>query len=185
MLTTYTNALAPAVVLNSPPSLSMFVSVNGAAAWFSGSLQIIAPSFVSLPPSATSFIYLNLLTSTVQVNQTGFTANFVPIATAVTSSFGITSLTDNRPDFIIGSAGGGGGSPNFADQEIPSGTINGSNSTFTLAFAPSPATSLELFKNGVLQQSGGGDFTLSGQTITFVAGSVPRSGATLAAWYRH
>jgi hypothetical protein len=71
--------------------------------------------------------------------------------------------------------------PNFADAETPSGTINGTNVTFTLAHAPNPAKSLQLF-NGVIQNPGGNDFTLVGVTITFTL--APAVGATLLAWYR-
>ena len=71
---------------------------------------------------------------------------------------------------------------NFVDNETPGGTINSSNTAFTLAFAPSPAGSLELFYNGLVQKSGGVDFTLSGLNITFA--SAPVTGSTLLAWYR-
>lgn len=79
----------------------------------------------------------------------------------------------------IASSGAG---PNFADAETPSGTVDGFNKVFTLAHSPSPAGSLELFNNGVLQHAGGADYTLSGNTITFVL--APVLGATLLAWYR-
>lgn len=71
---------------------------------------------------------------------------------------------------------------NFVDNETPSGTINSANVTFTLAFTPSPAGSLELFYNGLVQKSGGTDFTLVTNTITFA--SAPITGSTLLAWYR-
>jgi hypothetical protein len=71
---------------------------------------------------------------------------------------------------------------NFSDAEVPSGTINGSNVTFTLAHTPSPAASLQLF-NGIVQKAGGIDFTLSGATITFT--TAPSSGSVLQAWYRY
>jgi hypothetical protein len=77
---------------------------------------------------------------------------------------------------------GGGALPNFTNGEIPSGLINGSNTIFTLSAAPSPASSLQLFLNGVLQIQGI-DYTLLGQSITFT--NPPVSGATLRAWYTH
>jgi hypothetical protein len=76
--------------------------------------------------------------------------------------------------------------PVFVDQETPGGTIDGVNASFTLANAPSPAASLQLFRNGVLQQAGaGGDYTISGVTITFNALSIPQPGDVLQASYRH
>src|SRR5678809_767545 len=52
--------------------------------------------------------------------------------------------------------------PLFADDETPSGTVNGSNVTFTLAHTPNPSASLQLFVNGQLMTPGATeDFTLS------------------------
>lgn len=80
---------------------------------------------------------------------------------------------------------GTGPAAQFADGETPSGTINGTNLAFTLAAAPTPAASLRLYKNGMLQQQGG-DYTLSGIAITFKSTSTaPQTGDTLAASYRH
>lgn len=73
---------------------------------------------------------------------------------------------------------------NFADSETPGGPVNGSNTSFTLAAAPSPATSLELFRNGILTKQGA-DYSVSGTTVTFFAGSVPQPGDVLAAFYRY
>jgi len=75
--------------------------------------------------------------------------------------------------FTAGGSGGGGGGLSTV-SEVPSGTINGTNRTFTLSNAPA-LLFLEL--NG-LQMTAGIDYTLSGNTITFT-GSVPRSTPTL------
>lgn len=76
----------------------------------------------------------------------------------------------------------------FADGETPSGAIDGTNSTFTLAHLPQPATSLQLTKNGLVQRQGV-DYTLDQQTITLtVAPSASTSvtvADTLEAWYRY
>lgn len=67
-------------------------------------------------------------------------------------------------------------------QEVPSGTVNGSNTAFSLAHTPSSAASVILFMNGVaLTQGSGADYTISGSSITF--GSAPLSGAILLAQY--
>lgn len=77
-----------------------------------------------------------------------------------------------------------GGSGTWANEEGPAGQINGINVTFTLAHAPSPATSLRLVYNGMTLRSGAGnDFTLSGLTITFLY--APTSGSNLIAWYQY
>lgn len=57
----------------------------------------------------------------------------------------------------------------FIFNETPGGTMNGSNQTFTLAKTPKPVASLQLSYNGQLQKAGGVDFSLSGNTITFIA----------------
>src|SRR3990167_1633776 len=61
------------------------------------------------------------------------------------------------------------GSPGtLVNEQVPTGAIDGSNVTFTLAQTP-VANTLKVTLNGVRQQAGGGDFTLSGVTITFVS----------------
>jgi len=65
-------------------------------------------------------------------------------------------------------------------REAPSGSVNGSNDTFTLSQTPA-TDSLLLFRNGILQTGGGVDYTLSTATITFAA--APASGDTLQAWF--
>lgn len=76
-----------------------------------------------------------------------------------------------------------GASLSFSDAETPSGSVNGSNVTFTLANSPSPATSLSLYVNGALQTPGGEDYSLSGATITMV--NAPLTGSIIRAWYRY
>lgn len=72
--------------------------------------------------------------------------------------------------------------PTFSDAETPSGTLDGTNNTLTLANAPL-GLSLMLFRNG-LYQTPNFDYTLSGSTVTFVAGAIPQPGDTLTASYR-
>jgi len=79
---------------------------------------------------------------------------------------------------------GGGVLPSFSDGEVPSGAVNGSNTSFTLAFAPSPAASLDLFRNGLLMEQGT-DYNLSGNSISFVLASTPQTGDLLLANYRY
>ena len=70
---------------------------------------------------------------------------------------------------------------NFSDNETPSGAINGSNTNFTWANAPSPPASLRMYKNGDLQVQGS-DYTQSGVTSAFV--TAPSVGDTLVGFYR-
>ena len=65
-------------------------------------------------------------------------------------------------------------------RETPSGAINGVNTTYTLANAPAGDVE-ELYLNGVLQEPGGEDYTISGVTITFV--DAPEVGDRIRASY--
>lgn len=92
------------------------------------------------------------------------------------------------PHLSVGLGTGPGGGvfvPNFADNETPSGTIDGSNLVFTLAHTPSPAASLDLFKNGGLMIAGGIDYTLATATITFTSAAKPLTGDSLICSYRY
>jgi len=69
------------------------------------------------------------------------------------------------------------------DNEIPAGLVNGTNATFTLANAPSPSTSLGLYRNGVLQ-SVGVDYNINNNIITYLNTAMPQTGDVMAATYR-
>lgn len=101
----------------------------------------------------------------------------------------IDAVSGNLSDCVRvdGSAGpcdiNSGGGPGFVDAETPAGLINGSNATFTLANIPSPASSLALYRNGVLQKADL-DYTITTSTITFAAASIPQNEDVLLASYR-
>ena len=71
----------------------------------------------------------------------------------------------------------------FVDGEIPTGTVDGSNTAFTLSQAPNPPASLELYRNGIHLRSTL-DFTASGASIVFLPGQAPRPGDILVCSYR-
>ena len=70
---------------------------------------------------------------------------------------------------------------NFADAETPSGTINGTNASFTLAHTPNPAASLILVSDGTTLAGGGVGFTLTTNSLSLVSAPV----GSLQAWYRY
>jgi len=71
---------------------------------------------------------------------------------------------------------------NFVDKEIPSGSINGVNTTYTLANTPVTGSE-HVYLNGILQESGAGnDYTISGSTITYLTS--PLTGEKLRVSYR-
>jgi hypothetical protein len=80
-----------------------------------------------------------------------------------THTFSCPSVTASPPTFY---------------QAAPSGTINGSNTSFTLSPSPTAATNVNCFENGVQQQQGAGnDYTISGGTITYL--TAPPTGTKL------
>lgn len=134
---------------------------------------------VVLPDATTlvtgqSFIISNQSSSAVQVNANG--GGGVRSVAALTTAT-ITLITN-------GSAAGtwdpgstatptGLTASNFVTRETPSGTVNGSNAAFTLANTPTSGSET-VYLNGLAQESGGQDYSLSGTTITFV--SAPLTG---------
>ncbi len=113
---------------------------------------------------------------------------YAPGGVAVVNATGaLESATGNSSDclHVDGSSSPCGGiqAPTFVDADPLSGSVNGANTQFTLAALPNPATSLALYRNGILQRAGQ-DYTLNGQTVSYVAGATPQPGDTLLAWYR-
>ena len=60
----------------------------------------------------------------------------------------------------------------FVTRETPTGSVNGTNTSFALANTP-VAGSESVFLNGILQEPGSGnDYTISGSTITYLTAPV-------------
>lgn len=107
-------------------------------------------------------------------------------AASINASGGVEAVFGNPSDcvFVDGTSGPcGGGGPVFTDGEVPGGVVDGSSGTFTLVNTPSPAGSLVLYRNGIVQKPAV-DYTLTGATVQFLAGAIPQPGDTLLAWYR-
>jgi hypothetical protein len=104
---------------------------------------------------------------------------------AVQGSLGDCVLVDgsSAPCGTGSTEGGSGTTVGFVDNEVPTGLVNSSNATFSLVTAPTPASSLQLYRNGLMMRSGL-DYNLSGQTISFLAASLPQTGDALLANYR-
>lgn len=70
---------------------------------------------------------------------------------------------------------------NYVVREAPSGSINGSNTAFTLASTPVAGTE-QVYLNGILQHPGAGnDYTISGASITYL--SAPQTNDKLFVTY--
>ena len=148
----------------------------------------VSPSTPVEPPSQTPIQESDVvgLTGDLSLRPTkgpGFSAGRTAL---INASGGIEAVIGNPSDCVTvdGSSGPcGGAGPQFSDGEVPGGTVDGANATFTLANPPTPATSLVLFRNGIAQQPGT-DYTLTGSSIQFLGGAVPQPGDALLAWYR-
>lgn len=71
---------------------------------------------------------------------------------------------------------------NFIDKEIPAGSINGSNTTYTLANIPIVGSE-HVYLNGILQESGAGnDYTITGASLTMI--TAPLTGEKIRVSYR-
>ncbi len=95
-----------------------------------------------------------------------------------TSNYVLTSTgSTSDPSFAAAPS-----APN-QNQGAPSGTINGTNTTFTLSPTPTASSNVNCFLNGVQQRQGSSaDYQISGATITYNA--APLTGATLnCLWY--
>jgi hypothetical protein len=74
---------------------------------------------------------------------------------------------------------------NFVDLEIPSGTQDGTNTTFTLDFEPSPPESLKVVLRGLTLMKDC-DYTISGSTLEYLGLQPPISGVhNFFVYYRY
>lgn len=88
---------------------------------------------------------------------------------------------ERRPIFGGGGFNYGALNSHLIDDETPSGTVNGVNTTFTLVNKPNPVSSLKVFVNGQRMRVTE-DYTFSGVTITF--NTPPPTGSILLVDYR-
>lgn len=100
-------------------------------------------------------------------------ADVRPIKVGTNATFEEIGGTDTIPASIIGIV------PKF---EVPSGTINGSNTAFTLSSTPVASASVCIFLDGIAQQNGT-DYTVSGTSITFLF--APATGSVMWAVYNN
>lgn len=95
-------------------------------------------------------------------------------AAAPTAGQVLTALNGTSAEWQTPSAGVSVG--DFVFDEVPTGLINGTNDTFTLANTPIAGT-VSVYWNGQRMHEGAGnDYTISGATVTFEAGNIPETG---------
>jgi hypothetical protein len=116
------------------------------------------------------------VTSVSVVSANGFAGSVATATTtpAITMQTSINAmLKGNGTALVAATAGTDYMAPaDFVTRETPTGTLNGSNTTFTLANTPISGTEM-VFLNGLLQNPGAGnDYTVSGATITYLTAPV-------------
>lgn len=156
------------------PTSSIQTQLNGKQASLGYTAENIANKETSVTASST--LYPTGLA--VQNYVTGF--NYIA-ANAVSGSCTNCNITYVNGQITVAANGSGGGltTSNFVTNEVPSGTINGSNVTFTLANTPTSGT-VQLYLSGIHLQITT-DYTISSGTITMV--SAPLNADTLLASY--
>lgn len=100
-------------------------------------------------------------------------ADVRPLKKGSTTQFAEMGGTDTIPASLIGIV------PKF---ETPSGTVNGSNTAFTLSSTPVANASVIMILDGAVQTNGT-DYTVSGTTVTFT--TAPASGSEIVAIYNN
>jgi hypothetical protein len=114
-------------------------------------------------------------------------AGFAPNRVALVSATGALEAVlgaENDCVHVDGSSGPcGAQGVSFVDGEPPAGVVDGSNAVFSLAATPAPASSLLIYRNGLLQKPEV-DYTLNGRNIQFVAAARPQPGDVLLTSYR-
>lgn len=111
----------------------------------------------------------------------GASGNVPPSARRLKAGTGIT-IIDGGPggDLVINASAVASVSWN----EILTGSVDGINKQFTLAFVPAPSSALMLFINGVKQRQGiDSDFTLTGSIVNLTPATGYRSGSNIDATY--
>ena len=132
---------------------------------------------------------VNGLSTSVATNTSSISTLTTSVATATSTVSGFSTSLANLTNTVSGlqatvnSLTSGSSTTVFVDSEVPAGALNGTNTSFTLANAPSPATSFSLYRNGLLQ-SPGVDYTLNGMALTFLSPSTPLPGDIIQASYR-
>jgi hypothetical protein len=85
---------------------------------------------------------------------------------------------------VDGSSGPCGATPPaFVDAAALTGIVDGANTAFSLSSTPNPASSLAVYRNGMLQDAGS-DYTVTARSVQFVPAAAPQPGDTLLASYR-
>jgi len=157
------------VILGAPPStldghtlnVGDRILLKNQSVTLQNGIYIYNGSGITITRAPDSDIYSEVTGSLVYVENGTTQADTRFFCTSNTGgTIGITAIT------YVQDTGAGITSANFVVEEIPSGALNGSNVTYTLAFTP-VSGKVKPFLNGIRLRSGAGnDYTISGSVIT-------------------
>lgn len=202
-LTAFLAGLAPFVAMAAVTQINLVTQVKGLLPGANGGLNVNAGSFTGVLREASGTASASELSgdattsasnavTVVKVNGTTVGTNsaadqvIVTTASATGSWASIPNCTSGALEYTTSTHLFSCGSVltgTFSDNETPSGTINGSTTSFTLAHTPNPSADLQLYLNGQQIIAGGVDYSLSTATITMT--NAPKTGDVLLAWYRY
>jgi hypothetical protein len=109
--------------------------------------------------------------------------NYVAAAITGSATINVANAAGSITLSVVTGSTGVMTAANFIIEEVPTGTVDGTNPTFTLANTPLTG-SQRVFVNGIRNKAGAGnDYTISGSTITFLTGAIPQTGDTIIVDY--
>ncbi len=171
-----------------------------------GSINSIAASSAAIPSSASfggcAYVTINRNTANSVLAVSVTTNDLLPLGENIfvfarrmpsssdvyTGSNGASLLLSDGTSNSTGinpsnAASSGIGNIHKWTQEVPAGSINSSNTSFTLTFVPHSGAGVLLFRNGLLQRQNGAspDYSIASSTITFT--SAPITGNEIVALY--
>lgn len=125
-----------------------------------------------------------LATSVAGAALTGGGGTALAVQVAAAGGIQITSdaleIKLDGTSLLLSSSGIKVNAAKWVNKETPSGTVNGTNDTFTLAATPI-AGSDHVYLNGLLQEAGGEDYTITTNSIVFV--TAPLTGSRIRVSY--
>lgn len=124
--------------------------------------------------------------NTTNLNVEIFTQDLKDSTSIISSSFDAEQIIFDSSYFHLRKDNNGNVfvTVNVVDFEIPSGTKDGFNTTFSLSNSPYPTSSLKVYKNGLVMMHND-DYFISGNIINFNTGSIPKEDNNLFVYYRY
>jgi len=163
------------------PVVFQIGNFNGNILTVSGT-NIVIPKQVTMTTNSSGFFTGSIQgNDTISPSGTFYQVSFANISQAIYlfTGAGPINLDSFAPTVIIPVAGIPTSGTTTLKQVVPTGTVNGVNTVFTLPSSTTSGQFVLVFAGGVLQNPGAlNDYTISGATITF--NTAPSIGPILA-----